>query len=545
MATEYATHLAGLNDTKPANTELVAEGDNHLRLIKNVLQTTFPGRGVTDMAPITKTINFVPGVNEVGALYVIKGATTCTLPAASGSAPGLAPGTHYWVWTATADLTVTTSDGTLVNGAASGKVKAGFGAIVTFDGVNWILVAVGPGAPGAPGAGVGTGPTENTWAGENTGLSAAGLQNTAFGYGAMANNRSASPPGWITIEENTAIGASTLTVTEGWGNTALGAYALEDADSACGITALGTRAARNVVTNSVAGVGGVVIGYEAASTATDLGSAVIIGRDAAKNCATISGAAIAIGMEAAMRCVDPWSNIAIGEGAQAFGNTSTYNISVGRYALSKIGSTSQANCKEHTAIGHNALSRQVTGRSQTALGYEALYNATSGNYCTALGYQALYAVVNYDNSTGLGANAAVTGSNQVQLGDAATTTYAYGAVQNRSDARDKADIRSTSLGLAFILALRPVEFRWDYREDYGWGEKNGSKTRSRFHQGFTAQDVKQVLEDQRVDFGGFQDHAVAGGQDVMSLGYTEFIAPLVKAIQELAAEFAEYKRTHP
>lgn len=66
MATEYATHLAGLNDTKPANMELVAEGDDHWRLLKNVCRPTSGAGGVTDMAPITKTINFVPEVNEVG-----------------------------------------------------------------------------------------------------------------------------------------------------------------------------------------------------------------------------------------------------------------------------------------------------------------------------------------------------------------------------------------------------------------------------------------------------------------------------------------------
>src|SRR3546814_13145999 len=60
----------------------------------------------------------------------------------------------------------------------------------------------------------------------------------------------------------------------------------------------------------------------------------------------------------------------------------------------------------------------------------------------------------------------ISGANQVQLGDSATTSYVYGTVQNRSDARDKADIRDTQLGLDFIKALRPVDYRWDMREDY-------------------------------------------------------------------------------
>ena len=66
----------------------------------------------------------------------------------------------------------------------------------------------------------------------------------------------------------------------------------------------------------------------------------------------------------------------------------------------------------------------------------------------------------------MGFLAGVTGRNQVQLGGAGTTTYAYGAVQDRSDKRDKTDVHNSDLGLEFIQKLRPVKFRWDYRDDY-------------------------------------------------------------------------------
>lgn len=162
---------------------------------------------------------------------------------------------------------------------------------------------------------------------------------------------------------------------------------------------------------------------------------------------------------------------------------------------------------------------------------------------TAFGDLALNSsVTTGTNCSGFGYNAQVTGSNQVQLGDSATTTYAYGAVQDRSDMRDKADIRDTVLGIDFIMALRPVDFRWDYREDYTDGvkgiavEKDGSKKRSRFHHGLIAQEVKETLTNMGIDFGGFQDHSISGGADVMSVGYTEFIPVLIKAIQELKDE---------
>ncbi len=521
MATVYATHRPGLNDTKPANTELVAEGDDHLRLLKNVLQTTFPGRGVTDMAPITKTINFVPGVNEVGALYVINGATTCTMPVASG----LPTGTHYWIWTPSAPLTLATSDGTLINGAVGATVPTLSGMIITYNGTGWILMRVGPGAPGADGAGIGIGLTENTWAGDNTSISATVSQNTAFGYNA-------------------------LLAAEGNGNVAVGARALEDAAGTNGNVAIGAKAAQNVTGDVLIegeGVegGGICIGYEAAAVTTTTADAVVIGRNAAGASTSILNGGVLIGRNAAAGCTSPGQNIAIGKNSMASGVSGYENLAIGISSLRDLGSTSAVECRQNVAVGHNAMVQTITGEGNVALGTDAMRSADANNFCTALGRSSLYTTANRTNCTGLGYDAEVTGSNQVQLGNSSTTTYAYGAVANRSDARDKTDVRSTSLGLAFILALRPVEFRWDYREDYGWGKKDGSKTRSRFHQGFIAQDVKKVLEEQRVDFGGFQDHSIAAGKDVMSLGYTEFIAPLVKAIQELAAEFAEYKRTHP
>ena len=36
-----------------------------------------------------------------------------------------------------------------------------------------------------------------------------------------------------------------------------------------------------------------------------------------------------------------------------------------------------------------------------------------------------------------------------------------------------------------------------------------------------------------IDFSGYQDHSVNGGMDVLTLGYESFIAPMIKAIQEL------------
>ena len=94
-----------------------------------------------------------------------------------------------------------------------------------------------------------------------------------------------------------------------------------------------------------------------------------------------------------------------------------------------------------------------------------------------------------------------------------------------------------------------MDYKWNYREDYKTittdaegkvtvteTENDGSKKRSRYHHGLIAQEVKAVIDLTGVDFGGYQDHSVKGGSDVLSIGYAELIAPMIKAIQEMDAK---------
>lgn len=191
-----------------------------------------------------------------------------------------------------------------------------------------------------------------------------------------------------------------------------------------------------------------------------------------------------------------------------------------------------------------------TGTGNVFLGANAGQLAQTGSNNTAIGAGALASgAANTSNSTALGNGAVVTGSNQVQLGNSATTTYVYGSVGTRSDARDKADVRDTVLGLDFIRSLRPVDFRWDYREDYmrpadlnGDDDREmpeaGSLKRRRYHHGFLAQEIETLIAASGIDFGGFQDHGLAGGDDVKTIGYAELFAPIVRAVQELAERLA-------
>ncbi|MEM9221487.1 MAG: DUF2793 domain-containing protein [Pseudomonadota bacterium] len=255
---------------------------------------------------------------------------------------------------------------------------------------------------------------------------------------------------------------------------------------------------------------------------------------------------------------DEIETTALGEGSLNAVTSGSKNTAMGKRALEVV-----REGESNTAVGHRAGCSIADGHRNTIIGASAARDTASCTGVTLVGMGAGLTLGNGANNTGIGRNAfhgvsddisnssvlgyqaTVTGSNQVQLGNSKATTYTYGAVQNRSDARDKADIRDTALGLDFLRALRPVDFRWNFREDYqrppevaedeDWtAPEAGSKKRQRFHHGFIAQDLEAAMFELGVEFGGFQDHSRSGGADVKSIGYEELIAPLVKAVQQIA-----------
>lgn len=254
-------------------------------------------------------------------------------------------------------------------------------------------------------------------------------------------------------------------------------------------------------------------------------------------------------------------NESVGVGYAALGSTlgGGSNTAVGAYTLGAIGSAAS----ENVAVGTSSGSRLSSGHNNIAVGSGALKLATTANNNSAIGAYALSdslaveqnvavgtsalrntqagAAHQFNNCVGLGYDVGVTGDNQVQIGNSAQTVYTFAPVQTRSDERDKADVRDISLGLDFINKLRPVDYRWDYRTDYITrddngeiviAEKDGSKKRVRYHHGLIAQEVGQLIHDLGVDFGGYQDHALLGGDDVKSIAYEELIPILIKAVQD-------------
>ncbi|MGC6769052.1 tail fiber domain-containing protein [Enterococcus sp. LJL51] len=356
------------------------------------------------------------------------------------------------------------------------------------------------------------------------------------------------------VRGNVAVGRNAL----GWTikptfNTAVGYNALEKAVESTKSVAIGVSSAYNSIKSS---------------------ESVVVGSYANMN-NSISSGDVSLGAYAMEQV--PFSKFNVSIGFQALHGKNMLrtnpeisdNIAIGRYSLSEA----SGDIRSNVAIGSSAL-KYTQGKYNTALGQQALekiagdYNTAVGLFAardlknikraTAVGYNALNnpSIADFENITGIGQNSSVTGSNQLQLGNSQTTPYAFNPIQLRSDARDKIDIRDTSLGLNFIKKIQPREFRWNNREFYSEYEthrdangqlkcikrevpNDGSRSRKRYHQGFIAQEIKAVMEELDIDFSGYQDHSIDGGLDVKSIAYEEFIAPIIQAIQELNQKIEE------
>lgn len=331
-------------------------------------------------------------------------------------------------------------------------------------------------------------------------------------------------------------------------NLAVGHQALNAITSGANNTAIGYHSLNNVTTTS----NNVSVGAsQTSSTATS--QSVIVGSLA--TCTNDNSVVIGYNSKGSN------SGLTIGSGSgRSAGN---YNTVCGRNSFSNTGASSAGyNC----IYGPNCATANMTGSFNNIVGATSGTAITSGaNNCimgtsagnaitthsnnTILGYNSGSTGTIYSNCSILGANVNVlSGNDQVQLGDSATTVYTY-ATATRSDARDKDIITPSNLGLEFINLLNPVSYKYNYREDYketiiddsgnviiNQLPMDGSKTRRRPHYGLLAQEVKNVIDTLNVDFGGYKDSKVNGGSDVLHLNYLEFIAPLIKAVQELTEQ---------
>ncbi|MBK7692355.1 MAG: tail fiber domain-containing protein [Bacteroidetes bacterium] len=254
--------------------------------------------------------------------------------------------------------------------------------------------------------------------------------------------------------------------------------------------------------------------------------------------------------------------------------TGTFNAAFGVLALAN-NTTGYANA----ACGNDALRLNTTGKYNQASGYQALYDNTIGNYNTANGYLSLTFNTNGTNnsalgnsalknnttgsansgigafsnvstgnlmaSTAIGTFAMVNASYKVRLG-ANTVTVVEGQVpySNPSDGRFKMNISESDVkGLEFIKQLRPVVYNFDTRKFQEFLVKNlPDSTQKDYLQsdfapstavrqsGFIAQEVEVAAKKCGYNFNGL--HIPENADDNYSIAYSQFVVPLVKAVQE-------------
>lgn len=133
MGLETANYLADLQEANPAGGDDIAQGDDHIRMMKLVLKNTFPGRAGASMRYLAKSSTFTAGMTEIDSVYNCSAAVTMNLPAVAG----VTAGTFWYVYAANGDVTVDGSGSEQVNGGLTATILSGELALVIYNGTNW------------------------------------------------------------------------------------------------------------------------------------------------------------------------------------------------------------------------------------------------------------------------------------------------------------------------------------------------------------------------------------------------------------------------
>jgi hypothetical protein len=261
---------------------------------------------------------------------------------------------------------------------------------------------------------------------------------------------------------------------------------------------------------------------------------------------TTGGDNTACGQNALYSNLEGTSNIAIGYQSLF---SSTYGVD--NNAIGYQSMYSNVNGHYNVADGYKAFYDNTTGIENVAIGYYALAGSKSGVYLTAVGPNAGVSDTAFSFSSAFGYDATITASNQVRIGDSYTTSIGgFTDWSNISDGRVKKNIKQNVPGLAFINKLQPITYNLDLDAADNIIQRHpGSSSDGEFVQpaaqenvarlakekivytGFVAQDVEKAAKDLNYDFSGVDP--AKNDKDLYGLRYSDFVVPLVKAVQEL------------
>ena len=230
-------------------------------------------------------------------------------------------------------------------------------------------------------------------------------------------------------------------------------------------------------------------------------------------------------------------NTAVGKYSLVFNSTGNENTAIGTQSLYYNNTGSK-----NTALGNDAMRNNSTGFQNTAIGYYSLF-FNNGNYNTALGYNAGSTITTGANLTCIGIDAApssATALDQVTLGNGFVQSLRCNVqtISSLSDARDKKNITDLTLGLGFLMKIKPRQFNWDKREWYEGNKSDGSMMKETPTAGFISQELDEVQTNENADW---LNLVLKDNPEKLEATYGNLLPVMVKAIQELKAEKDELK----
>jgi len=365
--------------------------------------------------------------------------------------------------------------------------------------------------------------------------------NVAIGIGTMCNTLT---PG----SDNVAIGKHALYNNTQNQNTAVGAESAQFNTTGAGITAIGFK----TLNKNTTGEFNTALGFQALMLNTTGYWNVALGSGSLQWNST--GRFNTAGGNSSMHFNrEGVENTAFGEQALSGNLNGSYNTAVGCRSLHSVlytpgaGDSGFGNGDANTAVGYEsmkqmttgsfntgmgirALLMNTTGKDNTAIGTGALTKNTTGNRNTAVGSTADVSQNNLTNATAIGYGAIATESNQVTIGNSDVTSIrGHVSWSTFSDGRMKKNVKANVPGLVFINKLQPVT----YNMNLGPNSPHANK----LYTGLVAQDVEKAAKGIKYDFSGIDIDT--SGDSLYSLRYSDFIVPLVQAVQELSAQNEE------
>lgn len=206
---------------------------------------------------------------------------------------------------------------------------------------------------------------------------------------------------------NTAVGKSSFaTNTEGYYNTAAGIYSMTSNTLGHNNVAIGVSSMYRNTTGS----DNTALGYQALFENLGGNNNTAVGTFALVRNTTFNNSAL--GHQAMRENLTGANNTACGVNALMNNLSADYNAAVGVEALF-YNTTGHSN----TAVGGTAMYGNRTGYQNTAVGYSALDSNFAGNLNTAIGFHANVGADSLTNATAIGANAVVSSSNSLVLGN--------------------------------------------------------------------------------------------------------------------------------